>query len=126
MRAQCREIAFKVLFSTLFEENDVLVKENLLQEEKLSDKDIKFLDEIIYSYKENKDKIDIKLKDNLENYEIDRIYKVDLALIYLGITEILFIKTPKPVIINEILEIAKKYSTEKSKAFINGVLAKIE
>ena len=74
----------------------------------------------------NKTVLEAELKTVLENYELGRIYKVDLALIYLGMTEIKYIKTPKPVVINEVLEIAKKFSTENSSKFINGVLAKIE
>ena len=44
---------------------------------------------------------------------------------YLAITEIKYVKTPIAVAINEILNLSKKYSTEKSQSFINGVLAKV-
>ena len=53
----------------------------------------------------------------------ERVYKVDLALIYLALKEIDYFDTPKKVVINEIIELAKNYSTEKSASFINGFLA---
>ena len=68
-------------------------------------------------------------KDILEfvkGYDIDRIYKVDLAILVLAVFEIEFEKsTPQNVVINEAVELAKKYSTDKSYSFINGVLAKV-
>jgi len=49
--------------------------------------------------------------------------KVDLTLLKLGLYELEYVKkTPKKVVINEILEIAKEFSTEKSSSFINGIL----
>jgi N utilization substance protein B len=95
-------------------------------QENFSDKDKEFAENILKEFTENKPTLQEELKTNLENYELDRIYKVDLALIYLGMTEIKYIKTPKPVVINEVVEIAKKFSTENSQKFVHGVLAKIE
>ena len=57
--------------------------------------------------------------------ELDRISKIDLALLKLSIYEIKFAKLPFKVVINEALELSKKYGDKKSKSFINGVLASI-
>ena len=65
------------------------------------------------------------IKNNLFGYEPERVYKIDKALLCLAITEIYFYKTPSNIVINETLEIAKKYSTEKSSKFINGILGAI-
>ena len=66
------------------------------------------------------------IKDNIEGYELDRIYKVDLAILVLAIYELKFENsTPDKVVLNEAIELSKKYSTDKSFSFINGVLAKI-
>lgn len=124
MRAESRVFAFKMIFSTLFESDLTDTMENF--QENFSDKDKEFAENILKEFTENKPTLQEELKTNLENYEIDRIYKVDLALIYLGMTEIKYIKTPKPVVINEVVEIAKKFSTENSQKFVHGVLAKIE
>ena len=124
MRAESRVFAFKMIFSTLFESDLTEAMENF--QENFSDKDKEFAENILKEFTENKPTLQEELKTNLENYELDRIYKVDLALIYLGMTEIKYIKTPKPVVINEVVEIAKKFSTENSQKFVHGVLAKIE
>ena len=66
------------------------------------------------------------ISSNLKGYTIERLYKIDLAILVLAVIELKFIKeNPKEVIINEAVELAKKFSTEKSPRFINGVLADI-
>lgn len=66
------------------------------------------------------------MQNVVTGYKMQRIYKIDLALIYLAVAEMRYTQTPKLVAINETLELAKIFSTEKSSAFINGVLAKID
>jgi N utilization substance protein B len=61
-----------------------------------------------------------------EGFDLDRIYKVDLSIMLVAVYEILFTDgVPDTVAVNEALELAKTYSTEKSAAFINGVLASV-
>ncbi|MDD3862286.1 MAG: transcription antitermination factor NusB [Clostridia bacterium] len=132
MRTQARITAFKVVFASLFEteqktENiDAEILEYVNKEEKLNSKDIAFAREITDAFFLNKNEVKTLINKSITGYEIQRVYKVDLALIYLAITEYKFLKTPKPIVVNEILEIAKIYSTDKSSNFINGVLAKID
>ena len=66
------------------------------------------------------------IKDNVTGYELERVYKVDLAILVLAVYELKFTVGVVPsIIINEAVELSKKYSTEKSYSFINGVLAKV-
>lgn len=124
MRNEARENAFKLIFESLFHEVDKeLSNENLVALKK--EEDISFCNEIFSAFEDNKDDLKNKIESNLKNYEYSRVYKVDLALVYLALTEVLFCKTPKAVAINEALELAKKYSTEKSSKFINGILSAI-
>jgi N utilization substance protein B len=71
-------------------------------------------------------RIDELVKKYLKNWKVDRLDKVDLALLRVAIFEMLFYKGKDPadsaVVINEALEIAKKFGNPKSAAFINGVL----
>ncbi len=63
------------------------------------------------------------ISKNVENWEIDRLAMVDKTLILIAITEFIkFPLIPEKVTINEVLDIAKKYSTPKSHIFINGIL----
>ena len=67
------------------------------------------------------------IKELTPNWDLDRINKLDLVIINLGISEILnFKEIPKKVSINEYIEISKDYSSEKSSLFINGILDKIK
>lgn len=71
------------------------------------------------------EEIDKKIETYSENWHISRIDKVDLAILRLAIYEILYDDIPKKVVINEAIELAKEYSSEKSYRFINAILAKI-
>ena len=67
--------------------------------------------------------IEADLEGYSKNWKLSRMSKVDLTLLKLGLYELEYIpETPKKVVINEILEIAKDFSSEKSTSFINGIL----
>ena len=66
------------------------------------------------------------IKKNLkQDWKIERISKVTLAILKLAIYEILYTETPFKVVINEVVELAKKYGDDASPNFINGILASI-
>ena len=76
--------------------------------------------------KENDEEITKIISENLKSgWTIDRISTVDLSLLKLAIYEIKYIKTPYKIIINEVVNMAKKYGEETAGSFINGVLAKV-
>lgn len=128
MRREAREIAFKLIFQSEFNnETDVeLSFISILEETNLGKDDKEFVNSLWELYFANKLEIENLIAKNLKDYEIHRVYKVDLALLKLAISEIKFYKqTPTPVVVNEILELAKKYSTENSSKFLNGVLGAI-
>lgn len=127
MRTQARKVAFSIIYINLFEEKQDAEAFNFLcQEEHLKQKEIEFANELISAYLNNKDEIHNAVQNVVTGYKMQRIYKIDLALIYLAVAEMRYTQTPKLVAINETLELAKIFSTEKSSAFINGVLAKID
>lgn len=127
MRAQARTVAFNVIYINLFEDKqDADAFDFLCQEEHLKAKEIEFATEILNAYFDNKNEIHNGVQNVVTGYKMQRVYKIDLALIYLAVAEIKFVQTPKSIVINEVLELAKTYSTEKSSSFINGVLAKID
>jgi transcription antitermination protein NusB len=71
----------------------------------------------------NKKLIEEKIEKRLENWDVARIAVIDLLLLRIGVCEILYLEeVPPKVTINEIIEIAKEYSTAKSGKFINGIL----
>ena len=119
-RTEERELAFKKIYSQFFEINDEF------KQELLDINEHAFAKKLVDTYSENKIEIESTISSHLKGYTISRVNKIDLAIISLAVTELNFIKeNPTKVVINEAVELAKKYSTEKSPKFINGLLADI-
>jgi len=70
--------------------------------------------------------IDAILEKTVEHWSIERLALIDKLVLRIGVAELLFLpETPPKVVIDEAVEIAKKFSTEKSGSFVNGVLDRI-
>lgn len=79
-------------------------------------------------YKENHEVVDKQIKDHAIGWDFDRLVRIDKDILRIAIVELLFLKdneTNHKVIVDEAVELAKKYSTEESSSFINGILAKV-
>lgn len=88
--------------------------------------DKKFIIEEAKGVVANKQKIDEVISAGLENWEIDRLSKVDLSILRIAVYEILFADDiPDAVAVNEAVQLAKLLSEEKAPKFINGVLGKV-
>ncbi len=120
-RTDARELAFKTIYSKFFnnDEDDEILN--------VSDqKGLEFTKKILDNFAKHYSEISETINSILKGYTIDRIFKVDLAILVVAIIELKYIKeNPKEVIVNEAVNLAKKYSTDKSPKFINGVLADI-
>jgi N utilization substance protein B len=85
-----------------------------------------FMDLLFNHYLQNNQEIDTILDQCADNWTIQRINKVDLAILRLATTELLFMRdVPSAVIINEAVNMAKKYGIDDSGKFVNGVLGSI-
>lgn len=128
-RTETREATFKLLYSLeILKEFDIDEQINFfLDSEEIIDKQaIQYINETIKGIVANKDDINNNIIHNIkENWSIDRISKIDLTLLRLGIYELLYSKLPYKVAVNEVVELAKKYGDSKSQSFVNGVLASI-
>ncbi len=121
-RSELREIIIHVIY-----EGYILDKANvsydvnsLIKEEMEVEND--FVNELVNGVREKQSEIDKIANTYLVDWEIDRLSKVDKAILSLGVYELLFTKTPPVVAINEALELAHKYSDEKVVKMINGTL----
>ena len=122
-----RELTFKILYSLQIkkEVNEEEIQ-LFLEDNNLKERDKKEIEEDISNINLNLQEIQNKISENLkDNWTIDRISKIDNALLTLAIYEILYKKIPFKVAINEVVELAKKYGGDASSPFINGVLANI-
>lgn len=124
-RNELREICIKVLYSVyILQKANVeysvneLIKENLEVEND-------FLNELANGVISNQKNISKMANKYLIDWDIDRLSKVDKAILSIGIYELLYTKTPPIVAINESVELSKKYSDENVTKMINACLDKI-
>lgn len=88
--------------------------------------DLGYIKEVLYGVDSKRDELDSIIKSNLQNWKIERIAKINLTILRLAVLEMKYIEdVPARVALNEALELAKKYSDEKSVSFINAVLDKV-
>ncbi|MCM1339825.1 MAG: transcription antitermination factor NusB [Muribaculaceae bacterium] len=81
---------------------------------------------IAEAFQKNHEEIDSMIKKYSTGWDFERLVKMDKDILRIAISELLYIKeTPMKVIVDEALELAKKYSTDDSASFINGILAKV-
>ena len=89
--------------------------------------DLTYIKQALIGIENNKEAIDKIIEENLHNWKLERISKVNLSILRLSTYELLYDEEiPRGVAINEALEITRRYSDEKSVGFINGVLDKIK
>ena len=81
---------------------------------------------IAETFQQNHEEIDEIIKNCSSGWDFDRLVKMDKDILRIALSELLFIKeTPLKVVVDEAVELAKKYSTDDSASFINGLLAKV-
>lgn len=97
---------------------DKVIKEN-------TPVDNEFVKQIVYGVVTYKDIIDEKANKYMNEWSIDRIDKTGAAIMRMGIYELMYTDTPDVVVINEAIELAKKYSDDSVRKIINAVLDKL-
>ena len=124
-RSELREIIMKVIYQVNILEDAKLDYdlEDLIKEQLEVKND--FVNEAIDKILKHKDEIYKLANKYLTNWTIDRLNKVDQAILALGIYELMYTETPSVVAINEAIELSKLYSDESVTKMINGVLDKI-
>ena len=128
-RSAIREQAFKFLYSLEIQDKDDIEEkiELYIATNNLNDRNaVEYIKNVVLGIEKNIEEIIKLITKNLkENWKIERISKIDLAILKLAIYEIKFTETPFKVVINEAVELAKKYGEDASKNFVNGILASI-
>ena len=124
-RRKSRELALQMLFQLdMGRQEREQVVQTFWSERKDLDKKIRGFSEDLFRIAcERREDIDQIIERNAEHWRMERMAAVDRNLLRASVAEFLgFPKTPKAVVINEALEIARRYSTPESVQFINGVL----
>ena len=128
-RSSMREQAFRLIYSLEIQKQEpienqieLFIENNNIENEEAKE----YISDAALGIDKNKEDIEELIKKNLKSdWKLERISKVDLAILKLAIYEIKYKELPYKVAINEAVELAKKYGEDTSKNFINGILASI-
>ncbi len=127
-RSLMRELAFKLIYETEMQKQlDSNQLEIFFENNEIEEEDVKFyLRDIRIGVETKKEEIEELISKNLKNnWSLERVSKINLSLIKIAIYEMLYKNLPYKVAINEVVELAKKYSDEAAPQFINGILASV-
>ncbi len=124
-RSELREKIMTILYQIfMYENNKINYDINEIIKEQIEIEN-DFVINTVRGVLDNKDKIFDIANKYLIDWSINRLGKIDQAIICIGIYELLYTDTPSIVCINEAIELAKKYSDDKVRKMINGVLDKV-
>lgn len=127
VRREGRELALQALYSLdLNPTNSKVMLQQFWENFQESAAIREFAGELVEGVLANREVIQKRIKSQSKNWSLSRMAKVDLNILRIGVYELLFRSDiPKNVTINEAIEVAKKFGTEDSPAFINGILDEI-
>lgn len=120
-RHEAREVVLRLLYRLEFK---TLPLEALLVEEELNDQ-ADFIRERLVGILQHREEIDGIIDRRAQGWGIDRLATVDRNILRLGIYELLYTDVPPEVAIDEAVELAKEYGTEKAPSFINAILDRV-
>lgn len=124
-RSKQREIIMISLYQILIcESNKIEFDKNLIVNSLLEEQN-EFVVNTFNKILDNKENIDDVINKYLKNWTIDRLGKTDQSILRLGAYELLYTDTPGAIVIDEAIELSKKYSDDKIKDMINAVLDNI-
>ena len=127
-RSEARELVMKLIFQMEAQKDfsDDL-RDRFLEEHFKGTSQRDYFLRLTQVLTEKRSLIDETIENSSDHWKLSRIAKVDLAITRAGAGEILFMEdVPDSVAINEAVNMAKKYSTEESGKYINGILGKIQ
>ena len=127
MRRDAREAVYKILYADLFYENDDEFEKETMEESSLSKDDEEFAYALLSAIKEHKSELEEIIGKHARGYSFERIFSTDKCALYIAVAEIkYFDDIPTVVSIDEALSLVRKYSTEESLNFVNGILASVK
>ncbi len=126
-RRNARLNAYQLIFGYLFsKEIDETALNTMVSADDIQQADEDYIREVVSGVRDNYDDLMSLIADNSKNFKIERIYKPDLAALLLACYEMKYVDDiPLAVSINEVIEIVKVYSTDKSSKFVNGLKGRL-
>lgn len=127
MRKDARDAVYKILYADLFNDNDEVFEKEMFGENKLSKEDSEFARSLLNAIKEHKSEIEGIISSYARGYKFERLYSTDKCALYIAVAELkYFADVPNVVAIDEALSLVRKYSTDESLNYVNGILASLK
>ncbi len=132
-RQQAREDSFKMLFEAkimgtsadelLAKFGETVADGDIWEQKSVAKRDAEYMNRVLHGVEENEEELNRAISPHLKRWKIDRLAKVDIAILQLAVFEAFYMDDiPPGVAANEAVELAKKYGGEDAPAFINGVM----
>lgn len=126
-RREGRELALQALYS--IDLNPMELRQSLVSfwEHNLATPSVRdFAEQIVVGVAEHREELDRKIEEKSKNWSLGRMARIDLNILRIAVYELFYRPDiPKNVTINEAIEVAKKFGTEDSAAFINGIVDEV-
>jgi N utilization substance protein B len=123
LRTKAREFAMQMLFQWDMGQQDLArLEATFWKSAKAADKTRAFANQLFEGAAKDVTALDEIIGKHCENWRFERLAAIDRAILRLAIHEMSAADTPRKVVLNEAVELAKKFSSEESGAFVNGVL----
>ena len=126
-RSRAREIVLQVLYQDdMNPDQPEDIRQRFINARLNHDKAlVEFAEALLAGVRLNRENVDAQLEEIAKNWKLSRMAATDRNVLRLGAYEILFTDTPQRVAINEAIELAKRYGTNNSAQFVNGVLDRL-
>ena len=127
-RSMARTVVFQILYQeelnagSLANLSESYITQELPRHEPL----VKFAKQLLSNALKYREVIDEQLAALSRNWTLARMSPTDRSILRLAVSEILYTNTPKPIVINEAIELAKKFGAKDSPAFVNGILDRVQ
>ena len=125
-RSRARQVVFQILFQEdLNPASDPAEGEALLKRRLRTAEMVEFARELLVGVRTHREELDRAIEGVAEHWSLERMSVTDRNVLRLGAYEILHADTPDPVVIDEAIELAKRFGTAQSAAFVNGILDRL-
>ena len=123
-RSRAREVVLQVLFEDdLNPQHSIVASDEFLRRRLNNDADlVRFAHSLVAGVRKNRSELDSMLSERAKNWSLRRMAATDRNVLRLGAYEILYMDTPDRVAVNEAVDLARRYGSQQSPQFVNGIL----
>lgn len=126
-RTDARELLMQAVFQMEAQKNsDTELFELLINKRDPDEENLIFIRNNFENLRRHLEEIDGKINEFAKSRNTKRMPKADLAILRVAVSELLYYDTPNSIVINEAVEMSKKFCSDESRKFVNGILGSIE